>query len=105
MSAFPHLTDTQGKAVPVRRESNTSDEEQAKDVNSPSFKEERYIGSISSTTDSESELHAKWYEPPEEWESKHRWDPSATWTPEEQAKLTRKLGQSIFFPWFFATSA
>ena len=37
----------------------------------------------------------RWYEPPESWESKHRWDPKATWTPTEQRKLLRKLGERL----------
>lgn len=35
--------------------------------------------------------HTRWYEPPDTYESKHRWDPRATWTPEEERKLTRRL--------------
>jgi hypothetical protein len=37
------------------------------------------------------------YVPPDTWESKHRWDPNATWTPEEQAKLNRKLDLRVTF--------
>lgn len=33
----------------------------------------------------------RWYEPPDSYESKHRWDPRATWTPEEEKKLVRRL--------------
>ncbi|ORY73438.1 major facilitator superfamily domain-containing protein [Leucosporidium creatinivorum] len=36
-------------------------------------------------------LLAKYYEPPEEYEGKHRFDPSARWTPEEEKKILRKV--------------
>ncbi|WVQ87938.1 hypothetical protein IAS59_001669 [Cryptococcus gattii] len=36
-------------------------------------------------------LDAKWYEPPDSYESKHRWDPGAKWTPQEETRLRRKL--------------
>ncbi|AFR97705.2 hypothetical protein C343_05853 [Cryptococcus neoformans C23] len=36
-------------------------------------------------------LDAKWYEPPDSYESKHRWDPEAKWTTQEEARLRRKL--------------
>ncbi|UOH80488.1 hypothetical protein LQV05_003142 [Cryptococcus neoformans] len=36
-------------------------------------------------------LDAKWYEPPDSYESKHRWDPEAKWTTREEARLRRKL--------------
>lgn len=38
-------------------------------------------------------LDAKWYEPPDSYESKHRWDPEAKWTTQEEARLRRKLGE------------
>ena len=88
MSApVPNLVDTKGFTLPSQNVSRISDEEEPKSL-SPS--DERYVTGV--LNDSESELHAKWYEPPDSWESKHRWDPAATWTPEEQAKLTRRLG-------------
>jgi len=88
MSApVPNLVDTKGYTLPSQEATRLSDEESK--TLSPG--EERYVTGV--TNDSESELHAKWYEPPDEWESKHRWDPAAMWTPEEQAKLTRRLGE------------
>lgn len=42
-------------------------------------------------TPAESEILAQFYEPPDEYENKHRWDPRATWTPAEQKALLRKL--------------
>lgn len=36
-------------------------------------------------------LTVRWYEPPDSYESKHRWDPRATWTLEEESKLVRRL--------------
>ncbi|PWZ02404.1 MFS general substrate transporter [Testicularia cyperi] len=55
--------------------------------------------SISSFTDSykneeaeaEAALLTRFYEPPDSYESKHRWDPKAEWTPEEERKILRKL--------------
>ncbi|TXT12835.1 hypothetical protein VHUM_01236 [Vanrija humicola] len=42
-------------------------------------------------TAAESEILATFYEPPDEYENKHRWDPRVTWTPAEQKALLRKL--------------
>lgn len=39
----------------------------------------------------------RFYEPPDSYESKHRWDPKATWTEEEEKKLDRKLDWRIMF--------
>lgn len=39
----------------------------------------------------------RWYEPPDSYESKHRWDPRATWTREEEKRLTRKLDLRVAF--------
>jgi len=39
----------------------------------------------------------RWYEPPDSYESKHRWDPRATWTPEEEKKLVRRLDLRVAF--------
>nr|XP_018265913.1 uncharacterized protein I303_02290 [Kwoniella dejecticola CBS 10117]OBR88071.1 hypothetical protein I303_02290 [Kwoniella dejecticola CBS 10117] len=50
-----------------------------------------------STNSSEDELYAKWYEPPDSYESKHRWDPKATWTTEEETKLRRRLDLKVAF--------
>ncbi|TYJ53505.1 hypothetical protein B9479_005891 [Cryptococcus floricola] len=36
-------------------------------------------------------VELKLYEPPDTYESKHRWDPRAQWTPEEQRKVRRRL--------------
>lgn len=36
-------------------------------------------------------------EPPDSYESKHRWDPKATWTPQEETKLRRKLDLRVAF--------
>ncbi|AAW42552.2 transporter, putative [Cryptococcus deneoformans JEC21] len=47
--------------------------------------------SYSDINDSVETLDAKWYEPPDSYESKHRWDPEAKWTPKEETKLRRKL--------------
>lgn len=49
--------------------------------------------SYSDINDSVETLDAKWYEPPDSYESKHRWDPEAKWTPKEETKLRRKLGE------------
>lgn len=38
---------------------------------------------------------AKFYEPPPEYESRHRFDPTARWTPEEEQKLVKKLDLRI----------
>lgn len=35
------------------------------------------------------------YEPPDSYESKHRWDPKATWTVEEERKITRRLDWKV----------
>ncbi|KAJ9125072.1 hypothetical protein QFC22_000025 [Naganishia vaughanmartiniae] len=53
--------------------------------------EEKASVDFASPADSEEDLLAKYYEPPDSWENKHRWDPKATWTDEELKKLTRKL--------------
>lgn len=39
----------------------------------------------------------RYYEPPDSYESKHRWDPKATWTKEEEKKLVRKLDLRVAF--------
>jgi hypothetical protein len=39
----------------------------------------------------------RFYEPPDSWESKHRWDPTATWTKEEEKKLLRKIDLRVAF--------
>ncbi|KAJ7742121.1 hypothetical protein DFH07DRAFT_836767 [Mycena maculata] len=31
------------------------------------------------------------YTPPDSYEGKHRWDPRAVWTPEEEAAIVRKI--------------
>ncbi|WVQ74650.1 hypothetical protein IAR50_004252 [Cryptococcus sp. DSM 104548] len=36
-------------------------------------------------------VELKFYEPPDTYESKHRWDPRAQWTTEEQTKLRKRL--------------
>lgn len=64
-TAPPTLNDTQGHAVPPPPAS-LSDEEKSD------------AGTLEGA--SESDLHARWYEPPDAYESKHRWDPKATWT-------------------------
>ncbi|KAJ9108708.1 hypothetical protein QFC21_000028 [Naganishia friedmannii] len=53
--------------------------------------EEKASVDFGSPAGSEEDLLAKYYEPPDSWENKHRWDPKATWTEEELKKLTRKL--------------
>lgn len=35
------------------------------------------------------------YEPPDSYESKHRWDPTATWTQEEEIKIRRRLDLKV----------
>jgi hypothetical protein len=35
----------------------------------------------------------RFFEPPDSYESKHRWDPKATWTKEEENKIRRTLGK------------
>jgi hypothetical protein len=42
--------------------------------------------------ESDIQLRNRHYEPPDEYESKHRWDPQATWTAEEEKKLYRRVG-------------
>ncbi|KAN0062857.1 hypothetical protein ACQY0O_004678 [Thecaphora frezii] len=49
-----------------------------------------YTSSLTSIEEDYDEL-ARYYEPPDSYESKHRWDPKARWTPEEQAALLKKL--------------
>ncbi|WOO83838.1 putative transporter [Vanrija pseudolonga] len=75
-TAPPTLNDTKGHAVPPPPASLTDEEKSD-------------AGTLEGA--SESDLHARWYEPPDAYESKHRWDPRATWTPEEEKKLVRKL--------------
>ncbi|RSH92087.1 hypothetical protein EHS25_008499 [Saitozyma podzolica] len=55
--------------------------------------EEKYQtdSQVSSPSESTVELQKRWYEPPDSYESKHRWDPAATWTKEEETKLRRRL--------------
>ncbi len=49
----------------------------------------------SSQFSSEENLVNTYYEPPASYESKHRWDPKATWTVEEETGLRRKLGEWV----------
>jgi len=42
--------------------------------------------------ETDTELRTRHYEPPDSYESKHRWDPDATWTPEEEKRLYRRVG-------------
>ncbi|KAM0792918.1 hypothetical protein ACM66B_002678 [Microbotryomycetes sp. NB124-2] len=39
---------------------------------------------------------AKYYEPPDHWESKHRFDPKARWTQEEDRAVLRKMDIKLF---------
>ncbi|KAL1406516.1 hypothetical protein Q8F55_008220 [Vanrija albida] len=48
-------------------------------------------------TPDESAILSEFYEPPDEYENKHRWDPKATWTPAEQKALLRKLDLRVAF--------
>ncbi|WVW78898.1 hypothetical protein I302_100861 [Kwoniella bestiolae CBS 10118] len=57
----------------------------------------QYGSSSPSANSSDDELDAKWYEPPDSYESKHRWDPRASWTPEEENKLRRRLDLKVAF--------
>ncbi|WWC87321.1 uncharacterized protein L201_002210 [Kwoniella dendrophila CBS 6074] len=50
-----------------------------------------------SSNSSSEEIDSKFYEPPDTYESKHRWDPRATWTPEEEKKLRRRLDYKVAF--------
>ena len=59
---------------------------------SESFDDKSGVGDAKSVTSfdgRESLTHL--YEPPDSYESKHRWDPTAQWTPEEERKIVRKL--------------
>jgi hypothetical protein len=46
--------------------------------------------SVNRSTNTDS-ICRRYYEPSDTYENKHRWDPKAQWTPEEQSKLTRRL--------------
>lgn len=37
----------------------------------------------------------RYYEPIDEYEGKHRWDPQAEWTPEEEKRIVRRLDWKI----------
>lgn len=56
---------------------------------------------ISSTTassvvvGSDTDLVNKYYEPPDSYESKHRWDPKAEWTAKEERRLVRRLDWKV----------
>lgn len=59
---------------------------------------EKYIGTPSdpsvpftSSSAADADLANRFYEPPDSYESKHRWDPLATWTEAEEKKLYRKI--------------
>ncbi|ODO03003.1 hypothetical protein I350_05847 [Cryptococcus amylolentus CBS 6273] len=45
--------------------------------------------------DSQVELNYRFYEPPDTYEGKKRWDPKAEWTEEEETKLRRKLDWKV----------
>ncbi|KAJ9104743.1 hypothetical protein QFC19_003884 [Naganishia cerealis] len=81
MATLPAL-DIHGKNTPHQTIPSSS---------SQSPDEEKGSVDFPSPADSEVDLLAKYYEPPDSWENKHRWDPKATWTEEEVKKLTRKL--------------
>lgn len=48
-------------------------------------------GSAASSIKEDYDELARFYEPPDSYESKHRWDPAAKWTPEEQQSLLKRL--------------
>lgn len=59
---------------------------------------EKFIGTPSdpatpytSSSAADADLVNRFYEPPDSYESKHRWDPLATWTEAEEKKLYRKV--------------
>jgi hypothetical protein len=46
----------------------------------------------------------RYFSPPDSYESKHRWDPKATWTEEEERKLRRKLGKRPLVEFYLTCS-
>ncbi|KAL1406737.1 hypothetical protein Q8F55_006141 [Vanrija albida] len=94
---IPELVDTSGYASPkVRRPGHDDD--------SASYKDEESDGKTSQersrqdqATDSDTVSLTQFYEPPDSYESKHRWDPKATWSKEEEKKLVRKLDFRVAF--------
>nr|XP_019008913.1 uncharacterized protein I206_06600 [Kwoniella pini CBS 10737]OCF47694.1 hypothetical protein I206_06600 [Kwoniella pini CBS 10737] len=98
VSVNPQLTETITPALPHHpAPSSPESYDSAK-------KESEYISQDGEITygygtanSSQDELYAKWYEPPDSYESKHRWDPKANWTKEEENKLRRRLDLKVAF--------
>lgn len=67
------------------------------DKNSHLDEKDTYVTTTpaSSVSASETDLVNKYYEPPDSYESKHRWDPKAVWTPQEEKRLVRKLNWKV----------
>ncbi|PWN48110.1 MFS general substrate transporter [Violaceomyces palustris] len=59
-----------------------------------SFKETKSNGDASSFDGDYDEL-ARFYEPPDSYESKHRWDPAARWSAEEQGAILKRLDYKV----------
>lgn len=93
-----------GVTAPARADSEYSSASDEENLSSKDAK--NFVSVNTSAATSEDELLKQWvystltsldfadfrfYEPPDTWESKHRWDPTATWTPEEEKKILKKI--------------
>ncbi|WVQ68823.1 uncharacterized protein L199_007032 [Kwoniella botswanensis] len=96
--ANPGLTEVIAPAAaPASKDSTPSSPESYDDKHQDQLYTYQYGSGHNSVNSSDDELDAKWYEPPDSYESKHRWDPRATWTPEEENKLRRRLDLKVAF--------
>ncbi|KAM0748405.1 MFS general substrate transporter [Meredithblackwellia eburnea MCA 4105] len=76
-----HEADSSGTKTPASQHS-TDDEEKLEKPGASTY---------SYDTVFDDPVLAKYYAPPDNYESKHRFDPKATWTSEEEKKLIRKV--------------
>lgn len=79
---------TGGKSVGDSKSSSTTD-----------LGEPRAFGGDTKNVFSDAEL-AEFYAPIDEYEGKHRFDPTAKWTEEEEAKLVKRVGLSFAYKVF-----
>ncbi|ODN83951.1 hypothetical protein L198_07650 [Cryptococcus wingfieldii CBS 7118] len=91
MSGIPPIVDTVNVTNPPVPQAH-SPSESIDDKTDLSGSEKDGVDPLNRTyNESVDSVELKFYEPPDTYESKHRWDPRAQWTIEEQEKLRRRL--------------
>ncbi|KAK4687874.1 hypothetical protein P7C73_g2242, partial [Tremellales sp. Uapishka_1] len=92
--SLPAIVDTHGVAALEK----TAEKAQSFDEESGSLTpdDKKYQDEQFSPANSETDLvRNRWFVPPDSYESKHRWDPKAEWTTQEENKLRRKLDWKV----------